>query len=56
MRTLFGFILFAVAAVTAGVWYMNGRPVERPQFRTLDISRGELLLAVSATERWNRSR
>ena len=49
MRTLFGFILFAVAAVTGGVWYMNGRPVERPQFRTLEIARGELLLAVSAT-------
>jgi len=49
MKTLFGFILFAVAAVTGGVWYMNGRPVERPQFRTLEISRGELLLAVSAT-------
>jgi len=49
MRTFIGFILFAVAATVAGVWYMNGRPAELPQFRTLDGTHGDLLISVSAT-------
>lgn len=49
MKTFIGLVIVAIAVAVGGVWYVNGRPPERPQFRTLEITRDELLISVSAT-------
>jgi HlyD family secretion protein len=49
MKTKLGLLLVAVAAGTGAFYYWRDRPVDRPEFRTLMVTRGELLVAISAT-------
>lgn len=48
MKAFIGFVLIA-AVIGGGAWYYKSRPVERPAYRTLELARGDLLIAVSAT-------
>jgi HlyD family secretion protein len=47
-KSLF-FLLVAALAVSMGVYWWRSASADRPEFRTLPVNRGDLLLAVSAT-------
>lgn len=49
MRTIFGIAILVAGASLGGSWYMRANLQQAPQFRTLAVERGELLIAVSAT-------
>jgi HlyD family secretion protein len=49
MKTLLTLFVLIVAAGAGGAYYYHTRTVEPPKFRTLPVTRGDLLIGVAAT-------